>query len=128
MGGGPTEPARQPSTGSMDLDLTTPAEDPSPPTRLSGPLLSAPYDPSQDREKMRGQIAGGLVVLLAFVVIVSFVMLCAKCTTSAELKDLLQIALGPIVALVGSATGFYFGGGHQPTASVSKKDNSTSPP
>jgi len=61
------------------------------------------------QEKVRGRIAGSLVGLLFFIVVASFLHLwCAQ--DFASLKGVLELILAPVVALVGSATGFYFGG------------------
>jgi hypothetical protein len=68
------------------------------------------YDPVKAREGMRGQLAGGLIVLLAFVVVASFVTVWVRGNLTEPTKDLLGLILGPVVTLVGSATGFYFGG------------------
>lgn len=68
------------------------------------------YSPDEDREKVRGNIAMGLVLLLAALILLSFVSLWLGLATSADLKSILELVFTPVVALVGSATGFYFGG------------------
>lgn len=60
---------------------------------------------------MRGKIADGLVGLLAAAVLAAFVSIWINGELTDEMKDLLTIILGPLVTLVGSATGFYFGYG-----------------
>ena len=63
------------------------------------------------RENVRGQIAKALILLLGIIVVSSFVSLWANIgIANGELKSLLSTILGPVAALVGSATGFYFGG------------------
>lgn len=62
------------------------------------------------REDMRGRIAISLVAILAFVVLASFVTVWVSGGLTPAMKDLLTVILAPIVTLVGSATGFYFGG------------------
>ena len=71
---------------------------------------TVPYNADQDRERIRGIVALSLVALLAVVVICSFIGLATGSTPMGDLKELLTIILGPLVALVGAATGFYFGG------------------
>lgn len=84
------------------------------------------YDPDRDREQKRGQIAGTLVTLLVVLTSAPFLLIllravCVRATGDAEatatcggfpaidMKDLLNTVLTPVVALVGAATGFYFG-------------------
>jgi enoyl-CoA hydratase/carnithine racemase len=69
-----------------------------------------PYDPAEDREKARRLLAYALLALLATVV---FALLGADFAGWIELndtKDLAASILSPIVVLVGTALGFYFGG------------------
>jgi hypothetical protein len=103
--GGPAEGQTMPPPPTL-LDLTqgdysNPAMPPPPPTKY--------YDPMKDREKMRGKIALVLVAILGIVVVGSLVALSFGAEIS-TLKELLGFILGPVVALVGSVTGFYFGG------------------
>jgi cobalamin biosynthesis Mg chelatase CobN len=70
------------------------------------------YDPDKYRDTTRSYIAYWLLGLLTIVVIFSFIALVIinKGTVIfADLKSLLELLLGPIVALVSAATGFYFG-------------------
>jgi hypothetical protein len=69
--------------------------------------VSVVYDPGEHRESVRGIIAQWLVLILAGIVTAAFWLVVWKGNDSAS--ALLQIVLGPVVALVGSATGFYFG-------------------
>jgi hypothetical protein len=66
-------------------------------------------DVDQDRERMRGRIALALIGLLAFVVLLAFLGLLTRTIEVRDLKELL-IFLGPLIALVSTAVGFYFGG------------------
>src|SRR5689334_4084676 len=68
-----------------------------------------PYDPSRDRESIRGWIALSLIGLLALVTIASFAFMWRHPGNSKELHDLLEVLYGPLIALVGAATGYYFG-------------------
>lgn len=70
---------------------------------------STPYDPEPDREKVRGMIALVLVFLLVAIVAVSFLTLWIRDPSFDNLKGLLELIFAPIIAVVGSATGFYFG-------------------
>ena len=69
-----------------------------------------PYDPEPQREKLRGYLAGGLVLLLAVIVLLAFGTMWSKWASEAEIKDLLSTIFPPLVALAGTAIGFYFGG------------------
>ncbi len=68
------------------------------------------YDPTEDREKARGLIAQALVGILALIVLFAFLTMWLGSVKSEDLKDLLSVLMGPVAALAGSATGFYFGG------------------
>jgi len=80
------------------------------------------YDPAQDREKVRGQVA--LVLTWCLVGIVTAMTTAGLATTvwclhggdctdaTLELKAIASLAtmvLTPLVGLVGAVTGFYFG-------------------
>ncbi len=83
---------------------------------------SEPFDRSQSRENVRGKIALRLVWLL--IAVISIAMLIAglatlSCTSAAKcpdefgglkpVKTILDIVIAPLVGLVGSVIGFYFG-------------------
>ena len=86
-------------------------------------IARAPYDPSRDRERKRGQIAMYLIALLFFVCLVPYVFVLAEilclqgggtapmCSKfgAGNLEKLTQLFLTPIVGLVGAVTGFYYG-------------------
>src|SRR5712691_6601138 len=61
------------------------------------------------RETARGRVAAALLLILAAISVAPFVALWLAWATVAELTALLQIIFGPVVALVGAVTGFYFG-------------------
>lgn len=84
-----------------DLELGSASSDPSPGYALQQ------YDPTETRENFRGTIALGLIALMALTVIVALVW--RHPDRSKELHDLLALVFGPLVALVGTATGYYFG-------------------
>jgi uncharacterized membrane protein len=64
----------------------------------------------RDRERMRGWIALALIGLLAAVLLAAFIGLLTATISAHDLKELLPVFLGPLIALVSAATGFYFGG------------------
>jgi len=109
------EPALGQGEGSSDaIDLDAQPVPP-PPTTASGPpspppgSFERPFDPNPARESVRGLIAQWLVLLLAGIVTAAFWFAAWRPDARDSLKDLLQVVLGPVVALVGSATGYYFG-------------------
>jgi hypothetical protein len=80
------------------------------------------YDPTRDREAKRGQIALRLLTLLTLLTFAPFALALARglCVRVAGLDacsgfpdvnvtELMQLVFTPVVALVGAATGFYFG-------------------
>lgn len=89
-----------------ELDLTG-----DPPSSEPKKPATVPYNIDRHRESTRGLIALILVGLLAAVLLVAMAGLISGHAEMKDLKELLTIILGPLVALVGAATGFYFGGG-----------------
>ena len=71
--------------------------------------LAVPYDPLKERENVRGAVALLLIGLMAATIVASFILLWIHPDRSRELHDLLALVFGPLVALVGAATGYYFG-------------------
>ncbi len=71
----------------------------------------APYrlTPEAKRENMRGLLAGWLVALLALVVMASFTEQWIHPELDKDLHEWMNLVFSPLVALVGAATGFYFG-------------------
>lgn len=92
-----------PAPGPLKLDLT---QEP-PPTRIPPPLALGGRIARQ-REVMRGILAMSLLVLLAFVMLGTFVM-AWRSSDAAVPEKLLERMLSPLVVLVSAATGFYFG-------------------
>lgn len=68
-----------------------------------------PYSVARARENVRGTIALGLIGLLSVVVLFSLLLIWVHPDRSKELHNLLVLVFGPLIALVGSATGYYFG-------------------
>lgn len=83
--------------------------------RYGGPNLlgyGPDYDPTPLREKTRSQLAVGLLALLAIVAL-SLIGLTAWHKLAPDTtKDLIEGILSPLVAVTGTALGFYFGGHH----------------
>lgn len=109
------------------LDVGVSRGEAPPPSGVPESPATVKYSPDRDREAMRGQIAMTLVWLLLLlclspVAVILFRGLCVWAATENELAagacagfpvidlaELLQVLITPIVALVGAATGFYFG-------------------
>ncbi|HEX5453583.1 MAG TPA: hypothetical protein VFX06_07305 [Stellaceae bacterium] len=85
----------------------------------SVPVVAQPTAPAvgqkepRFREPIRGLLAIGLVVILAAEIGFGLWFLSANCAALPErveaVREMATIFLGPTVALVGAATGFYFG-------------------
>jgi hypothetical protein len=67
-----------------------------------------PFDPEPQRERLRGWIAISLLGMLAFVLLCSFVSMWIGIDKEL-LQTVLTIIVGPLIALVSAATGFYYG-------------------
>lgn len=111
---GATGPTGAP-TGSAPAELNlTEQETPAP---GPGPIVAElPYDPARDREIARRRLAFVLVGILGFTVFFSFITLWMvqfglTDITVDNLVDVLNVLFAPLVALVGAATGFYYGAG-----------------
>jgi hypothetical protein len=61
------------------------------------------------REGLRGRLAMGLVMTFAGTIILSFGMVAYNPGRLDAVTAILDAVLGPLVALVGAATGYYFG-------------------
>lgn len=105
-----TTGAEMGADASGELDLAHRDSDEASASAWSGAVDTEPYDPLKAREDMRARIAIYLVLLLCFVVAAAFVTVWVAGDLTEDIKDLLTLVLGPIAALVGSATGYYFGG------------------
>jgi hypothetical protein len=97
-----------------ELDLDGP--DASSPSWLQT-LKPEPYNEAKDQNQARRTIAYWLLGIMSLVVVLAFILLftiLAASTTSTSnrvehLITLMNVLFGPIITLVGSATGFYFG-------------------
>ena len=103
------------------LGVTTSAGSATPPA-TAGQIIEKPYDPTADRETIRGTIA--LALVWALVAVIAAVVLTGLVTAyachgggacNAETMDLktiravIELVLTPLIGLVGAVTGFYFG-------------------
>ena len=69
-----------------------------------------PYDPEPRRDTVRAALALSLVAILAATVGLSYLLMFLKLAAVTDVKELLGAVFPPLVALTGSALGFYFGG------------------
>ena len=72
------------------------------------PRGGAIYDPRPREDRARRIIAYALIGLLAFVVLGLLGMVVSRIIAVGEIKEF-GVILGPLVALVSAATGFYYG-------------------
>lgn len=90
-----------------ELDLT---EIEAPPVEITSRPDTKPYNPEPHREVMRSTLAITLVLLLAMLIgLASYALIWGKIPI-ADIKSFLELIFTPLVALVGSAIGFYYGG------------------
>ncbi|HEX2240154.1 MAG TPA: hypothetical protein VHJ82_03285, partial [Actinomycetota bacterium] len=73
------------------------------------PKLGRTYDPRPEREHVRGRLAAMLSVLLATMALAPFMVVVTGWATWAEVEGPVTLGFGPIVGLVGTVLGFYFG-------------------
>ena len=72
---------------------------------------SQPYDPEKDRETARGRIAALLMILLA-VLSLCFVVVSVALVRPFDRETvglLISGVFGPVIGIVGTVVGFYFG-------------------
>lgn len=87
-----------------ELDLTEEPE----PEDIVRPV-ERPYDPAPERERVRGYIAIGLTAaVILFAGLVTVLVACNE--LSVDQLQKLVLYFTPLVALSGTALGFYFGG------------------
>lgn len=72
--------------------------------------VGAKYDPAPLRERTRSRLAAALVALLATISLLLVVGAAFRWFSVAEAKDLAVAVLTPLIAITGTALGFYFGG------------------
>lgn len=72
-------------------------------------IHTVPFDKEHHRERWRGKVAAGLLGMLGFIIVGSFVSLWFNWARQTELEALLTIIFAPVIGLVGAVTGFYYG-------------------
>lgn len=72
------------------------------------------YDPERARDRIRGPLAIGMVMLLGATMLLTYIWIAANWMNTGDAKDILGIVLPPVVALTGTVLGFYFGGTDRP--------------
>lgn len=73
------------------------------------PPTLEPFNLTKEQERVRGRIAEGLLMMLGVIVLFAFLTLWAYGATFGDLEKLMTIVFGPVITLVGTATGYYFG-------------------
>jgi hypothetical protein len=99
-----SQPSRDNSDPVVDLDAGQPA-----PSTESIEFDLKPYDPDPVRDKLRGLIALILLGHVAFIVSISTILLWAKPWHWPLLKDYLSVVFAPLMTLLGTVIGYYFG-------------------
>lgn len=108
-----TEPPEE--SGDKPTPPPTPRSEVGSGTRVRPPRvlqIGQAYDPLPRREKTRSWLAIGLVALLATVALSLIGLTAAEFLDESTTKDLVAGILSPLIALTGTALGFYFGGQH----------------
>jgi uncharacterized membrane protein (DUF485 family) len=72
--------------------------------------LGRPFDFEEEREKTRKLLAVILAVLLFLTALALIFLTAFKALSIDEAKDLAATVLSPVIAVTGTALGFYFGG------------------
>ena len=78
-------------------------------TGVRGGYIVAPYNPQRQYDYVRLIVTVGLLALFAFVVVWVAVKSSGSEDVWKRTKDMLQIVLPALTALMGSVLGFYFG-------------------
>jgi hypothetical protein len=71
------------------------------------PTEVGPYDEREDREMVRGRLAIGLISLLALLTFSALGGVLAGADAQ-SIRSILEVIVPPVVALCGSALGFYY--------------------
>ena len=76
------------------------------------PLQTLAFDPEPGREKVRAMVAGALIALLALLSCGALGAVIAG-VSGEEVRAITELVLPPVVALCGSAIGFYYATGRE---------------
>jgi hypothetical protein len=93
-----------PTSNAVDLTEIEASADPSP--LLSGDKLLGAMHPD---DWTRVGLAAGLVILLSLLVLGSGIVIALRPDREAAIESYLKLVFTPVVGLVASVTGFYFG-------------------
>jgi heme/copper-type cytochrome/quinol oxidase subunit 3 len=76
---------------------------------FANPFETKEYNPEQDREKIRGQVA--LAAAITFFAVVFFYLFQATRATDQwpQVKEAMQSVLPAVTSVLGTVVGFYFG-------------------
>lgn len=104
-------PAEVPAEGwaEMGIDLTVGEPVDAEKVDVSEAQFALGESLADKRENVRGKLAQGLTLLLAVVVLGAGAVLVAAPDRLEVMSEFLKIVFTPLVGLVGSAIGFYFG-------------------
>lgn len=105
--GEPSDTSHDPESLDLTHEEVGRPEQPSKPPVLHEPPLQ-PYDPRPQEDKARRNIAYALIGLLFLVVFAIIGLVAVGGIEVAEIKEF-SVIIGPLVALVSAATGFYYG-------------------
>ncbi len=72
------------------------------------PTIYRPFDPAQQRERIRGWLALALLGLVGAEVAAAFVFLAVEPVPDA-MREVFSLVFGATTTLLGTALGFYFG-------------------
>jgi hypothetical protein len=106
----PDEPAPEGTAPLEEEDFGGPVDEVEPVAPLT-----VRWNPERGRELVRALVAGALIVLLAILTCAALIAVIAG-ADGADVRSITEIVLPPVVALCGSAIGFYFGSGRGPEA------------
>jgi hypothetical protein len=91
------------------LDLTTDVKENEQGIAKKTKFKEEPYDPRQQEDSARRRIAYILLSILGVIVLWALGIASFFPDSIESVLKMLQIILGPVIALVSAATGFYFG-------------------
>ena len=102
------------------------------PTSTVTSASKEPYDPRRAEDAARRYIAYALIGITAGIIVGAFILAAWALSPNASIADnldtilaLLNVVFGPVIALLGSATGFYFGANTARRASEDRAGGAT---
>ncbi len=91
-----------------DLDALDFTGDETSTDNSAGPQVGEPYDPRPQEDSARRTIAYLLIALLWLIVVGMLILLMFGVLKVTDMQEF-AVLLGPVIALVSAATGFYYG-------------------